>query len=475
MLAVATTIARILISFFPIGTIAAFKLSRGVRWLESENQRPDVSPEAEEFWRMWCQDETAVRPTLAEAAEIPNGTMMPDGGCLGPNGKVSYATPVQQKKYRASKGNDDPTMISRFDSNGKENPKRLAKFIVRTRFYLPDLPPASLPYYERLSATEKAEVTRFRRYWISLKVFKYTLRWARWVMMATLVFPFFLVFSVYACGLERVPLTGRWRVVLLTPEEEDAISSSLSGANWYRSVINLLTTPERPAPAVVPIEDWRWRWVHGVLRRLEAGALAECHGTSMPFEPLVKVPPVEHPLKPRPRVSSMLHSVLPGAEPSSGKEHLEIGPPYSLMLMEKDERNAFSYGFGGKGAGGVVVYTGLLDSILREGAGDPPEQAPASRGFLSSIFSSAPPRPPTPIPTELQTLHLACVLAHEMGHLLLSHHLETLSQQQVLWPSILGLSVDLTRAFIWPITWVAMSVGNRAVADIQIFAWSDGE
>jgi hypothetical protein len=39
-----------------------------------------------------------------------------------------------------------------------------------------------------------------------------------------------------------------------------------------------------------------------------------------------------------------------------------------------------------------------------------------------------------------------------MGHLLLSHHLETLSQQQVLWPSLLGLSVDLTRAFIWPLT-----------------------
>jgi hypothetical protein len=49
-----------------------------------------------------------------------------------------------------------------------------------------------------------------------------------------------------------------------------------------------------------------------------------------------------------------------------------------------------------------------------------------------------------------------------MGHLLLSHHLETLSQQQVLWPSVLGFSMDLVRAFIWPFTWVAASDASNA-------------
>jgi hypothetical protein len=146
---------------------------------------------------------------------------------------------------------------------------------------------------------------------------------------------------------------------------------------------------------------------------------------------------------------SHLHSSLPGGEPSSGKEHLELGPPYSLLLMQKDERNAFSYGFGGKGAGGVVVFTGLLDDILQHGRAA--EIKPEPRGFFASLFGSPPPVR-SQEPTEEQTLHLACVIAHEMGHLLLSHHLETLSQQQVLWPSMLGFSMDLIRAFIWPFT-----------------------
>lgn len=443
-------------SFFPLGTLATFKLSRGVRWLSSETQRPDASPEAEEFYQMWCKGEKGIRPTLQEAAEIPNGTMLPDGGCRGPNGRVSYATPVVPRQFRAVRTNDDPTQIQRTSLQGKDQPKSLARYMRGTRFYLPELPPASIPYYERLSTNEQREVDALRRYWVSLRMFKDTLRLSRWALSILLLLPVGLILSAYACGLERVPLTGRWRIILLTPEEEDHISSNLAGANWYRSVINLLTTPEKPAPRVVPIEDWRWRWVHDVLRRLEAAALAECQGTDPPYQRTVYIPPSHYPVKPRARVSSMLHSVLPGGEPGSGQEHLTFGPPYSLMIMDKDEMNAFSYGFGGKGAGGVVVYTGLLDSILRESSTPVPPQPQASRGIFGGLFSNTPPRPPPIVPTETQTLHLACVLAHEMGHLLLSHHLETLSQQQVLWPSILGLTMDLTRAFIWPITWVPL-------------------
>jgi len=400
---------------------------------------------------MWCQGEKGIRPTLKEAAEIPNGTMQPDGGCKGPDGKVSYATPVVPKQFRSVRTNDDPTQIQRTTLSGKNNQKGLARFIRGTRFYLPELPPASVTYYERLSAVQQREVDALRRYWVSLQMFKKYLRVSRWVMGLLLFLPLGLVLGAYACGLERVPLTGRWRIILLTPEEEDLISSSLAGANWYRSVINLLTTPEKPAPRVVPIEDWRWRWVNDVLRRLEAAALAECQNKPPPYERTVYVPPAEYPLKPRPRMSSMLHSVLPGGDPGSGQEHLTFGPPYSLMIMDKDETNAFSYGFGGKGAGGVVVYTGLLDSILRESPA-PKVSPPKAGGLFGGLFRSAPVPPQPIIPTETQTLHLACVLSHEMGHLLLSHHLETLSQQQVLWPSILGLTMDLTRALIWPIT-----------------------
>lgn len=452
VLTAVTAISRILISFFPIGTLATFKFARKVNWVSENARRPEGCDESEEFHKMWCQDEKGRRVSIKEAREIlAAGSAVPDGGLLGPDGRITYAIPMPPSRWGTAAELENPLLMARQTENGKDRTKQVVRYIHHTRFFMPELPPAAVPYYERLAPEERSRVDALRKYWISVKMFKDSLRTSRWIMATLFFLPFIMVAGVYVCGLERVPLTGRWRIILLTPEEEDTISSSLAGANWYRSVINLLTTEERPAPPIVPYEDWRWRWVEGVLRRLENGALAECHGRPPPYGLVVPVPPAQQLLKPRPRVSSMLHSVLPGGEPASGREHLDIGPPYSLMIMEKEERNAFSYGFGGKGAGGVVVYTGLLDSILREGAPiDSP--LPPSKGFFGSLFSSEPPRRALPIPTETQTLHLACVLAHEMGHLLLSHHLETLSQQQVLWPSILGLTMDLARAFIWPFT-----------------------
>lgn len=142
----------------------------------------------------------------------------------------------------------------------------------------------------------------------------------------------------------------------------------------------------------------------------------------------------------------MLHSALSGGDSDWGKEQPVTGSPYSLVLLGQDERKAFSYGFGEQGASGRVLFTGLLDGILTI-----PPPSPLEGGFFSSIFGTPAPSQVSR-PTEAQTLHLACVLAHEMGHLLLSHHLETLSQQRVLWPSILGLAVDVVRAFTWPST-----------------------
>lgn len=431
-------------------------MRRGSTWLASE--RPEVSPEAEEFWKMWCEGEKGTHPDPKQARCLLNGTRVSDGVVRGTDGRTAYTmqTPPGSRYAERRKWMLDPTNITRVE-NGKDRTSKLEKLIKRFYFYRPDLPPDSITYYERLSAEQQAEVDALRRHWMSLTAFKDHLKTHRWIVGVIFWLPFVLLLGVYILGLERVPLTGRWRIILLTPEEEDAISTSLAGANWYRSVINILTTEERPAPPVVPLTDWRCQWVQGVLRRLETAALADCQGYESPYgPPLVPIPASDYPLKPRPRVSSRLHACLPGAEPGSGREHLEIGPPYSLMIMSKEERNAFSYGFGGKGAGGIVVYTGLLDSILRSDAVDQStplaEQSSTLSSFLAGLFGTIPARPPHVEPTETQTLHLASVLAHEMGHLLLSHHLETLSQQQVLWPSVLGLSLDLMRAFIWPLT-----------------------
>ena len=405
---------------------------------------------------MWCEGEKGSRLSHKDATGFIEGRVDENGGLVAKDGRIAYSFPFPPGKFGHLDTGLDPAKLA--TSSGRRS---LVHQLRHTRFLLGPLPPASVPYYSALPATQRTEVDALRRYSVSLKKFKDSARSASWLIGLLFGLPTCLLAAVYLFGLERTPLTGRWRIILLTPEEEDAISTSLSGANWYRSVINLLTTTDGPAPSILPYEDWRWHWVQGILRRLEAAALEDSRltpadrprqtaGSSVP------VPNARYPLKPRPRMSWMLHSMLPRGDDKVEWEKLEMGPPYSLLLMEKDDRNAFSYGFGGKGASGVVVFTGLLDSILREGptAEKSTEVKPpmSFSGLFAGIFGPPTHRTQTNQPTDEETLHLACILAHEMGHLLLSHHVETLSQQQVLWPSVLGLTVDLIRAFIWPFT-----------------------
>lgn len=433
-----THVARILISFFPIGTIAALRFRRGAKLLEGVEPPPETTDEAQEFFLVWCREEKAVRVTQEDACRLMNAPRTRENGIRMPDGRIAYCSLGP---------------ANRFDRNLARDDRQRIRYLRKAYYFLPPLPSASVPFYEALDAEEQEAVNGLRRHWISTQMWKERLTRARWIIAVIFGLPILLLVGVWASALERTPLTGRWRLILLTPEEEDHISKALSGPNWYKSVVNLLTTPNQPAPPVLPLDDWRWQWVTTTLRRLEAVVVEEADDSvDRPrSDSRYLPPPTGYPVKPRPRVSSMLHSALPGGDKSSGQEHLELGPPYSLLLMEKGERNAFSYGFGGKGAGGIVVYTGLLDDILREGV--PLPQVVDS--WWSTLFGTA--SRPRPQPTERQTLHLASVLAHEMGHLLLSHHLETLSQQQVLWPSVLGLGVDLCRAFIWPLTCVSLS------------------
>lgn len=69
-------------------------------------------------------------------------------------------------------------------------------------------------------------------------------------------------------------------------------------------------------------------------------------------------PPADYPLRPRPRGADQMRwmwchqYVAPHAIP---------GAPYSLVLVDKpDAANAFSYGFGPQGGGGIVVYSGYV-------------------------------------------------------------------------------------------------------------------
>lgn len=92
-----------------------------------------------------------------------------------------------------------------------------------------------------------------RRYWITLSIFKAGYRKVKFIVGLMVGLPCLLLAGVYLRGLERVP-HGSMADHLLTPEEEDTITSSLAGPDWYQGVIDLLTTPALP---IVPMTDWR--------------------------------------------------------------------------------------------------------------------------------------------------------------------------------------------------------------------------
>ena len=260
----------------------------------------------------------------------------------------------------------------------------------------------------------------------------------------------------------------RWRLILLSPEEEEEISSQLAGNGWYQAVGDILSQ-EGDTPQIVPPSDWRFLWVRSTLRRLETvipllqkeGELEakwlECGPDDVPLPP-----PADHPLKPRPRASEYVRRF---AELSCGRApppvpHGVLGPPYSLIVVDKpDSSNAFSYGFGPDGGGGIVVFSGFLDDIMSKyplldpSAAQQPQQ---QRSWWSSLFGSFssvhPPAYQRPMPTEEQTSELAILLAHELAHLILSHHLETLSSGSIIWPGLLSIGTDIIRALIFPFT-----------------------
>ncbi len=337
---------------------------------------------------------------------------------------------------------------------------------------------------QTLTTAERRDLYRIRRYEAKQLFFNYKAKLIGRIILAFVAFPIVLVLLTALVSLERVPYTGRWRTIMLSPDEENVITSRLAGPGWFAAVINLLTTAEEAAPRVVPIDDWRWRWVNGVMRRLETSVVASCHDTQhiggrdiAPDHavingkkvPLAYPPPPNpaHPLRPRPRAAASLHSALPGGDPDAPSSHHTIGPPYSLLLLDKDEANALSYGFGANGAGGVVVFTGILDQILASGASEGPPEVAQGMGaegvapaptLVQSLLGTRPsptpalPRRSIPQPTEKQSLQLATVLAHELAHLLLSHHLEAISVTKVALPSMLSIFSDMARAIVFPIT-----------------------
>jgi hypothetical protein len=221
--------------------------------------------------------------------------------------------------------------------------------------------------------------------------------------------------------------------------------------------------------------------VRNTLRRLESvipllqreGELEakwlDCGPDDIPFPP-----PADYPLKPRPRASEYVRRF---AELSCGRApppvpHGVLGPPYSLIVVDKpDSSNAFSYGFGPDGGGGIVVFSGFIDDIM---AKYPTSESASSlsspaeeRSWWSTLFGSfssvQSAQRAHPMPSEEQTSELAILLAHELSHLILSHHLETLSSGSIIWPGILSIGTDIIRALIFPITMMCKCISSSHI------------
>lgn len=217
-------------------------------------------------------------------------------------------------------------------------------------------------------------------------------------------------------------------------------------------------------------------WVLATLRRLESvipllqneseldAKWLDCGPDDRPLPP-----PAEYPLKPRPRASDYVRKF---AEMSCGRRptpapHNIIGPPYSLIVVDQPgSSNAFSYGFGPDGGGGIVVFSGFLDDILSKNNSPPPSAPEPPSSLWQSLFGgllSPAPQSMHPTPTEEQTSQLAILLAHELSHLILSHHLETLSSGSIIWPGILSITTDVVRAVLFPFTMLCKYSSNPCI------------
>mgnify|MGYP002402832399 CR=1 FL=1 len=260
---------------------------------------------------------------------------------------------------------------------------------------------------------------------------------------------------------------------MLSPDEEDDIAAQLAGKGWYTAVQEILRLEGEPH--YIPPTDWRYKWIEQTLQRLieiipvlgdERRKASDWIHQDPNAPPLP--PPAKYPLRPRPRAAEYLHWFCGRICGEKGNvPNRAIAPSsFSLLLVENPSAsNAFSYGFGPDGGSGIVVYSGFLEEIFSK---SPIEYVtpPDERSWLNKFFGISPPPHPQPMPTEQQTTELAILLAHELAHLLLAHHLETLSSATVVVPGTLSILADVLRVVIFPVTMLLGPFVNDAVAQI---------
>lgn len=214
--------------------------------------------------------------------------------------------------------------------------------------------------------------------------------------------PFVLLAAVLLAALEKTPITGRWRLVLLNEQEERDIvakvlkvgepaSSTVVPAapaataavpadrDWLiimRAVLGEQEAPEGTllGGRVLPSSDWRVSFVSRTLAKLEAGLPAlsssssssTTSSSSLPKSTSERIPPaLSHPLGKHARSS---HLLFPAAKKSGSTAQ----QGNAVLVIDRPEANAFSFGFFGATdahqPGVVIVFTGAIDEIMRSTA-----------------------------------------------------------------------------------------------------------
>ncbi|KAL5507762.1 hypothetical protein ACEPAH_5380 [Sanghuangporus vaninii] len=312
-----------------------------------------------------------------------------------------------------------------------------------------------------------------------------------------------LTFTILA-SIERTPVWGRLRIIMMSTDEEallveeflkpgsppGAHLDNTTARDWL-AILRAASGEDASPPGTLmgmpvldPRFDWRARWVLDVFRQLEDGIkrvnlttehVKDGYNVVEIGSARFAVPPVDYPLTVRP--AALRH------HGRAEDDHVE-GPlvtRYGYLVVESPACNAFSLGFGPalqtdpnkneEAPGVVVVFTGLLDEILRERGellserkSELEKPAPAAPSALFGVFQQAtaasPQYPNMPVtPTKHETDQLASTLAHELGHLLLSHSLESYSSNNM-YQSIGDFATDLIRTALYPFTAVLGPVFN---------------
>lgn len=251
-----------------------------------------------------------------------------------------------------------------------------------------------------------------------------------------LLSPFLLLGLVGFASLEKTPVTGRWRFVMLSPKEEEelvegvlsvgrtahsattshvhngevqAVAPEGTSLDWVAILRQVLDLPDEGVDpetgrrmllggVVLDQRDWRVRWSEAVLRALEKGVVEgltkEGAGAKGEGEAL-RPPPFRYPLEGRAVAAQsgwkdeLIMSKHFDEKVTDSGNKLQV--EYDILVIDRDENNAFSFGFAPeaqslkeKGRRGViVVYTGFLKEVL--GDASQPNYSPSA-----SLSSSTP-------------------------------------------------------------------------------------